>query len=320
MLRGLSNIVASDDSDVSESYPWIGTLITPTLSSAVGIGEDLMLLRIHDRLVRSWATSVSPASSSRARVAMERRARSITAELCLASYQYPFDTTRFGIGCVSVESVDQRDFVLPLRRKSSATALSLKENERVRGTPPSPVRILNIGGLGGPMGTGCSPRRALPTPEPTLSLGSRSPFSSIDQTESAASQRLRRLTEILPQSCSTDPPSRFLEHWTEGANPWDYDWNRAQQDTEAGSQTQETSHDQREDKPRKRRKYSRETVSSQIVPTGVTDSQSAMELDKEIQASSMSTQPMVMSQGELGLYGNRNLAATRKNQKRRAGF
>lgn len=320
ILRGLSDIVASDDPDVSENYPWIGTLITPDLSSAVGIGEDLMLLRIHDRLVRCWASSVSPASSSRARVAIERRARSITAQLCLASYQYPFDITRFGIDFISVESVDRREFVLPLRRKSSATALALKENERAREIPPSPARNLNMGGLGGPVGIGCSPRRTLPTPEPTPSLGSRSPFLSTNQTESAASRRLGRLIKILPQSYSTDPPSGFLEHWTEGANPWDYDWHRAQQDIEAGSQREETSYDQREDRPRKRRKYSRGTLPSQIVPTGVTDSQPAMELDIEMQASSMSTQPMVMSQGQLGLHGSRNLVAKRKNQKRRAGF
>ncbi len=320
MLRGLSDTVASDDPDVSESYPWIGTSITPGLSSAVGIGEDLMLLRVHDRLVRCWASSVSPASSSRARVAIERRARSITAQLCLASYQYPFDTARFGVKSVSVQSVDTTDFVLPLRRKSSATALSQKKTERVRGTTPSPVRNLNMGGLGGLVAIGSSPRRALPTPEPTPSLGSPSAFSSTNQAESAASRRLGRLTKIMPQSYSTDTPSRLLEHWTEGANPWDYDWDRVRQDIEAGSQTEETSHDQREDRPRKRRKHSRGTVSSQNVPTGVTGSQPAMELDKEMRASSNSTQPMVMSQGEPGLYGSRNIVAKRKNRKRMAGF
>lgn len=294
--------------------------MTPGMSSAAGIGGNLVLLRIHDHLVRCWASSLSPTSSSRARVAFERRARSITAQLCLASYQYPFDTARFGNGFISVESVDHRDLVLPLRGKGSDTARYQEENQRVRGIPPSLVMNLDMGGLGGPVGIGFPPRRALPTPEPTPSLGSRSSFLSANQTESAASQRLGRLTRILPRSYSTDPPSRIVELWNEGANPWDYVWNRAEQDIEAGSQTEETSHDRREDRPSKRHKHSRRIAASQIAPTGVTGSQSATELEKGMQASSMLTQPMVMSQGEPGLYGSRNVLAKRKNQKRRAGF
>lgn len=320
MLRGNFDIVASDDQDVSESYPWIGASITSGLSSAVGIGEDLMLARVHDRLVRCWASLVSPASSSRARVAIERRARSITAQLCLASYQYPFNTLRFGNEPISAGSVARTEFVLPLRRKSSAPALSKKENKRAQGTPSSPVKTLNMGGLSSLVGIHSSPRRALPTPEPTPSLGSRSPVST-NQAESAANRRLGRLTKILPRSYATSSTLKLLEHWTEGANPWAYDWDTAQQeDIEDGKWTNGTSQNQRENRPRKRHKHSRGTVTSQIVQTRVTGSQPAVELDLGIQASSMPTQAMVMSQGEPGLYGSRNIVAKRRNQKRMAGF
>ena len=328
VLRIVSKIISQDVQGFVESEPCIGTSITPALSRAVGTGNQLVPSGVYDILVRSWVSSLPAYLPSRARIAVERTARTIAGQLCLAGYQYPFNGEAFDDDSVRAELVDEKkELVLPIRRKSSATVMPQKGKEKVRGTASSPMVPSKVMGDSGFAGTAYSPRRGLPTPEPTPSLRSRSSFSSTNQTESTASGRLRLLTQILPQAYSADSTSNILKHWVEGVDPWEYDWERTQQAIEAETQAvnlEEASQSQKRDRAEKCRKRRLEDtigISSKPVPTRFKGSQPQMGVELETQGSSMSTQPMVMSQVEPGLHGSRRKYLTKRNApKRMAGF
>lgn len=313
-LRLKSSVLTSDGQDVVDIYPCIGVLGMPALCRLVRIGDDLTPASVYDQLIHLWVSSLPPDTSSTARHFLESRARSITAQLCLASYQYLFDDAHFGGGPNLAEPAGHSAFALPLRRKSSATGL-LQEGEDKAAVMLAEGKMSNDSDH---VILDQMPRPTLPTPEPTPSVHSPSLSFSITETESAASQRLRSVTQMLPQSSPADSTSKILDHWTLGMNPWGYLWVKTQQNIEARNETGKTSQGKLEASPRKRPKRDQVGVAPRPVADRITGSQPQSALNSESQRGSLSSQPLVMSQVEPGLYGSR--IKTPARQKRRAGF
>lgn len=306
---------------MAEVEPNVGTFMSPALSSALGIGSELVPAAIYDNFVRTWLTFLPPDSSSRARIAMENYARSIVGQLCLSSYQYPFSRLRSDDISALTGSQGSREVELPLRRKPSATGLSQTGKEKVREIPSLPTTSTRFQAA-----LDSSQTRALPTPELTPSLGSRNSFSSIDQVQNAASRRLGLLAQIPLQTQSPNFTSNILGHWAIGANPWKYDWDRTQRALESESKelqanTSGKSRSHEGLRSQKRDKRREKDNSSQVLVT-VVGSQLQMGQRFETQGSSVASQPMVtMSQVEPGVHGGRKKITAKKNaQKRVAGF
>ena len=333
LLGRVSKTSSIDEAEITEVEPCIGTLITPALTRAIGIGGELVPASLYDNLVGLWIGSLPLNSSGQARIAVERRIRSIAAQLCLASYHYPFHESRLDDHSMSKEPLELREVVLPLRRKASNTALPRKEKGKAqdvhRYPPTSPRASGDRGSLeSGSLRNGAvasSPTRALPTPEPTPSLHSQSSFSSTTLNESAASGRLGLVVTILPQPQVTDSTSNILSRWAIGDDPWSYEWDSRQQARDMKERKTvhgPTARSQVDVRPQKRRKHEPEDSYSQQAPIIIVGSQPQIGQDLDTQGSSMMTQPLVtMSQVEPGIHGSRKKNTAKGNtNKRVAGF
>ena len=324
LLESLNKDVSGNEQGAAEVEPCIGTWISPALSSAVGIGSDLVPAVAYDNLVRRWVGSLPPDSSSRVRIALEIIARSVAGQLCLASYQHPFNGLGLDDRSNSTELSDLREATLSLRPKDPSTESTHKGKGKARDIDLSQLTLSKNGDVNGSMGSGSSPRGAFPTPEPTPSLRSRSSMSSITQAESAGSRRLGSMTTMVPQPQPNDATSSILKHWVTGDDPWKYDWHRpqeaiaAQKRRPSGRAKTQTQEDDRLEERHKRR---REGLSSQLPPVVAVGSQPQTVQGLETQESSVATPPIVMSQMERGVHGGRKQIPAKRNvHKKVAGF
>ena len=324
LLESLNKAISVDEQGAAEIEPCIGTWIPPALSSAVGIGSDLVPAVVYDNLVRRWVGSLPPDSSSRVRIALETMARSVAGQLCLASYQHPFNGLNFDDRSNSTEPSDLREVTLSLRTKDPSTESTYKGKGKARDIDLSHLASLKTGDGNGFMGTGSSPTRPFPTPEPTPSLRSRSSMSSITQAESAASRRLGSMTTMVPQPQSNNPTSSILKHWVTGDDPWKYDWHRPQEAIAAQKRRpsgKAKTQGQEDDRLEERHKRRREGISSQLPPVVAVRSQPQTVQGLGTQESSVATPPIVMSQMERVVHGGRKQIPSKRNvHKKVAGF
>lgn len=296
---------------------------TPSMSTLLGF-NTFEITSVYEALVQTWIAPLPTRVPSRARIALEKLLRDIAAEICLASH-----ALYLGPGLVASEEntegvstgVGPR-FDLPMRRRPSAASLGKgKEKELERSSPalPSSQVSEDVGFLPP------SPFQALPTPEPTPSLHSRSSVSSFAGSEAAASQRLQAFAKITPQPSLPSKMSNLLGQWQLGADPAFYNWEAAQQtaDSEDESENQSRAKQrqrQRNDKRRKRHKEHTVGPSSQPSPKRLGGSQP--QLAKDTQEDSQRIESLVTnSQVEPGRFGGRPTKVKKsKGKNRPAGF
>lgn len=266
----------------------VSKLITPQLRTALGTqtrsGQDLSLSQIYDSLIKSWISTLSRAISSRVRGATEKRLREIATYLYLASFGVVLNSKSVENEKENIEQETvpiEQQLNLPVRRKRSLSDLPIKTLANPPGRSSSPLVSSQISENTGFILPAQPLAPALPTPEMTPSLRSRSSISSLGEAlEDGASKRLRVLASLTPQPALPASASDILHHWTEGINPDDYDWENIQNSIVAEYQDPEDIKDETSAKTRqrleKRLKRQRENAldsSSQPLPTKVGESQ-----------------------------------------------
>lgn len=303
----------------------VSTILTPTLQAGLGIQDAAELSLIYKSLVQTWIVPLSRRIPSRVRIVLEKLLRDMAGQMCLASYAMRVDT-----GPRGKEEKGQSEsfeagarFVLPVRRRTLASSLG-KEKERSdagSSPPPASSQMSEDAGFLPPFAPG-----ALPTPEPTPSLRSRTSVSSLTGSEDPASQRLRAYTSLTPQPALPANMSSLLGHWQVGVDPAKYDWEAAQQATISDDESEDEAQRGQSRRAEKRRKRQRENTigpSSQPTPKRLGDSQAQQGQDPpDVQGSSQQSERVVsMSQVEPGRFGGR-LAKNKKSKvkARPAGF
>lgn len=280
------------------------------------------LSSIYQDLILIWIVPLSRRIPSRTRVALEKVLRDMAGQICLASYA--MRTTKGEEDQNETESLEAGvRFVLPVRRRLSATNLG-KGKERadaVSSPPPASLQMSEDAGFMPP-----SPFAALPTPEPTPSLRSRSSVSSLAGSEDPASQRLRAYASLTPQPVLPTKMSNLLGHWQVGVDPAKYDWEAAQQATVTEDESEDESQARLRQRAEKRRKRQRENTvgpSSQPTPKRLGGNQPRQgQTTRDTQGSSQQTERVVtMSQVEPGKFGGRHAKNKKVKVKARpAGF
>ena len=314
-----------NDTD-EEGQSIISTILTPPLQVGLGIRPTAELSSIYENLIQTWIVPLSRRIPGRVRIALEKSLRDMAGQICLASY-----TIRIDSGTSGQEENDQPEssgpgarFVLPVRRRTSATSLDKGKGRSDAGSSPPPASPQVSEDAGSKP---ASASIALPTPEPTPSLRSRRSHSSLTGTEDPASQRLRAYATLTPQPALPTKMSNLLSHWQVGADPATYDWEAAQQATTATDGDDELQNRQRhraEKRPKRQREQTVGPSSSQPAPKrlGGSQPQQGQVLQDAQQGGSQLTESVVtMSQVEPGRFGGRS--AKRKKLKvkaRPAGF
>lgn len=303
----------------------VAIILTPTLQAGLGFHDTSVLSSVYEDLIQTWIVPMSRQIPGRVRIALEKTLREMAGQLCLASY-----AMRIEVGSGGNEEIDQSKnweagarFVLPVRRRASGTSLG-KGKERldaVRSSPPVSSQMSEDAGV-----MSSSALAALPTPEPTPSLRSRSSISSLASSEDPASQRLRAYASLTPQPALPAKLSNLLAAWQVGVDPASYDWEAAHQATITEDESEDELQKMQRERAKKRHKKQRECViesSSQPMSKGRGGSQPQRAQDtQDMQASSQQIErPVTMSQVEPGKFGGRHAKIKRsKDRTRPAGF
>lgn len=266
----------------------VSKLITPQLMTALGTqtrsGQDLSLSQIYDSLLKSWISALSRAIPSRVRAATEKRLREIATYLYLASFGIVMNSKSVENENENIEQETvpmEQQLNLPVRRRRSLSDLPIKTLANPPGGSSSPLVSSQISEDTGFLPPSQPLAPALPTPEMTPSLRSRSSISSLGAAlEDGASKRLRVLASLTPQPALPASASDILQHWTEGINPDNYDWETIQnamvaeyQDPGDIKDESSTKKRQRLEKRLKRQRENELGSSSQPLPTIVGKSQ-----------------------------------------------
>ena len=301
----------------------VSTILTPTLQAGLGFRDAAELSSIYENLIQTWIVPMSRHIPGRVRIALEKVLRDMAGQICLASYAVHIDLRRNG---KEEEEEDQTEdwevgarYVLPVRRRTSATSLGKGKDRSDAVSSPLPASS-QIAEDADSMPS--SAFAALPTPEETPSLRSRSSVSSLASSEDPASQRLRAYVSLTPQPVLPTKISSFLDHWQIGVDPAGYDWEATQQTTVAEDESQTRQH-QRAEKRLKRQRDSTVGPSSQPTPKRLGGSQPQQGKDSQrMQSSSQQTERAItMSQVESGKFGGRHAKHKKaKDKKRPAGF
>lgn len=304
---GQLNISDDDHLDSGENKKVsINSTPTPLMQDVLNLEDDAGMFTVHDSLVQIWITSLSYGIPSRIRMALERRLRNTAARIILSNYAVSFgpkladdqqagDTPASSLGA---------QFSLPVRRRSSMSNLSKGKKAAARSSSPflSSQVSEDAGFLPPPT------RGALPTPEPTPSLHSRSSISSLTASEDASSIYLRAFTSIKPQPALSMNHSNCLGHWGTVANPDDYNWEATQQLFASDDEDQAEERVKQWERAQKRQKRRRGTTdgsSSQPQPRKFGGSQPP-QLHDDPQGSSQATPALgTASQVEPGRFGGR---------------
>ena len=305
----------------------VSSILTPTLNASLGFRDTTELSSVYEDLIQTWIVPMSHQIPGRVRLTLEKSLRDLAGQICLASY-----AMRVNLGREGEEEKDQSEnweagarFELPLRRRTSATNLSKgKGKERsdvLSSPPPASSQVSEDAGF-----MPSSAFAALPTPEPTPSIRSRSSVSSLASSEDPASKRLRAYASLTPQPVLPRKMSNLLAHWQVGVDPAKYDWEAAQQAniTQDGNED-EPRERQRQQAERQHKRQRENTVgpSSQPTPKRLGTSQPQQGLDtRHMQGSSQQTGTAVtMSQVEPGNFGGRHAKIKKpKDKGRPAGF
>ena len=303
----------------------VSSILTPKVQAGLGFRDSAEISSIYENLIHNWIVPMSRQIPGKVRIALEKSLRDMAGQICLASY-----AMRIGMGSKGEEDEDQSEkrevggqFVLAVRRRTSATSLGKgkERSDAVHSSPPASSQLSQDAGF-----MSSSASAALPTPEPTPSLRSRSSVSSLASSEDPASQRLRAYASLIPQPALPAKMSDLLGHWQVGVDPAKYDWETARQATVTGGESvdelQKNQHHQTK-KQLKRQKVSTISPSSQPTPKRLVVSQPQQSQEiQSLQGSSQQTErPVTMSQVEPGKFGGR-LAKNKKvkDKGRPAGF
>ncbi|KAL8825174.1 MAG: hypothetical protein Q9191_004570 [Dirinaria sp. TL-2023a] len=316
MIQKLGKKVSGDDDDITESEVLTGQSFTPSLCESWGIGDSFTLSRVYEILIIHWLKPLSPKTPSRVRISIERVARAVAAQLCLAAFRYPASLhAPIEHTVTKQQNAAQREVVLALRHRASATEFSPKRQQMVQPADLFPAKALREGKGNRPT----SPRKgARQTPDATPSIRFRSSSLSPHHTESLASQRLGTRVRLEPQLYDGDSTASILKHWDEGVDPWSYDWESAQQAIDSESQanfvgeSSSTQNEPKAEQPHKRRRVESTGTSSQPPPNRSTNSQPVTNISREPHGSSQPDLPTLMSQPEPGHHGSRKLTRAKK--------
>ena len=320
----------------SENENWSGTdeerqlvvsnILSSTLQAGLGIRDTAELSSIYESLIQTWMVPMSRGIPGRVRIAFEKSLRDLAWRICLASHAIGVDS-----GTKAKEGKDQQNsseagarFVLPVRRRPSVTSLGKGKtrSDALSSPPPASSQMSEDAGF-----MNSSALEALPTPEATPSLRSRSSVSSLAGSEDPASQRLRAYASLAPQPALPAKMSNLLYHWQLGIDPAKYDWEAAQQANASDDGIEDESRRKRRQRHEKKLKRQRENTvgpALQPMPKRLGDSQPQQGQDAQaMQGSSQQTEKAVtMSQVQPGKFGGRN-AKTKKPRvlkPRPAGF
>ena len=284
-----------------------------SLCHKLGLGHTIELSQIYEYMVRYWISTLPPHSPGRVRLINEKLARTIAAQLSLAWYRVDQSFSLLDSGHDELEAQNLDQLGVQALQRSSSPASS------------GPSKWLLPTKMSGSAAFAQSSQQSLPTPEPTPSIRSRSSMSSLYAGETLASQRIRsRVSYLMPQQNSDASISSIISHWGDGLNPHLYDWEVAKRtnavDNE-GTDVDDSSQQRRKRRlEKKRARLQERTDASSSQPASRELQSSQLQESLGTQQSSLTAEPIVMSQAEPGLYGSRRNMAKNKSQKRRAGF
>ncbi|MCJ1390445.1 hypothetical protein MMC18_003304 [Xylographa bjoerkii] len=232
MLNGIHDGTIIPSADLIDEmkldhYLRTWSLLTMTMANTISAHRDyndeISLLPLYESVLDSWIKPLRSHVPGRTRVDLERRLRKISMQLYLSC-----QGVHYGLHIYEQENptiltdIEDDEFVLPLRRKASATNLPRKGKERTReSSPEHPIDSASQEYLP-------NVPRMLPTPEPTPSLHSQHSASSITSTNLVPYQRLQALTSIEPQLALSDSLTQLLSHWSIGEDPTQYSWTDTQ--------------------------------------------------------------------------------------------
>lgn len=319
VIQKLERMVSGDDEDIAESEFLVGPSFTPSLCESWGIGDSLILSHAYEMLINRWLKPLSPKTPNRVRIAIERVARAVAGQLCLAAYRYPASLrSPIEDTVVMQQNAEKLKVVLAFRHKASMTGPSSRGKQKVQSADPFSANAVE-GGRGNGFIRPTSPREgALPTPDPTPSIRSRSSSLSTKPTESLASHRLGALVSLEPQLYDADATASILKHWGEGVDPWSYDWESTQQAIDSESranlvgESSPTQNESKAEQPHKRRRMESTGTSSQPIPNRAISSQPLTNFSRETHGSSQGDLPTMMSQPEPGYHGTRKSIRAKK--------
>ena len=315
-----------DDKDGGRQL-MVSTILTPKLQASLGLRDSAELHSIYEHLIQTWLVPMSRQIPGRVRIAMEKILRDIAGQICLASY-----AIRIDVGSKGEEEEDRSEnweagarFILPVRRRTSATGLGKGKGKERSDAVPSPPRVSSqMSEDASVMPPSALP--ALPTPEPTPSLRSGSSVASFASSEDPASQRLRAYASLTPQPALPTRTANLLDHWQVGVDPAKYDWEAAYQATVTEDESGDESQKRQGQRAAKRRKKQGESTvwpSSQPTSKRLGDSQPQQgQFPYVLESSSPQTEKAVtMSQVEPGKFGGRRAQKKKlKVKDRPAGF
>jgi len=261
--------LAAEGNDCLKQVHLDSSLIRPATEVDFVAGKELSLSQIHDSLIRCWITPLASSIPGRVRVTIEKRLREIAVQIFLASY---------GIQSEPGPTQDENDplteqglFTLPVRRKSSFSSLIKRGKER---EAPSRSSLPQVSSqvsqdAGFTQSNPQPPPGTPPIPDPTPSLYSNSSASSLPRSEDPASQRLRTLATLTPQTFLPRSMQNILSHWTVGTNPDAYSWEakQAAPETESTETEAQTKKGRKLEKQLKRKRQNTMPSSSQSVPS-----------------------------------------------------
>jgi RNA polymerase I-specific transcription initiation factor RRN6 len=189
---------------------------------------------LYDRLIDTWVASLPKSASGRMRLAKERTARRVAAELYLS-----------GIGVMLKDPERQREadpgervrsrgqsIEMPVRPRGRPPGVTGKGKGKEQREPSGPVQLstrdtsleLEAGQVGSSVSS--QPQSLFPTPDTTPSHYSYLSSSLGESgTEDASCTRLRAYTSLTPQPSLPPTMSSILAHWKVGSDPSSYSWN-----------------------------------------------------------------------------------------------
>lgn len=269
------------------------------------IDEKTLMSRIYDSLMTAWISPLSNRIPGRIRVVVEKNIREIAAQICLASLGIHLNPIALQDEDIDGQPSPEHDGTLnlPLRRKSSFQKRSVQRGAKSAERSSSPLASSHISEDVGFMPASAQASQALPTPEMTPSLRSRSSVASLGESEDPACQRLKALAKLASQPALPIPASNILRQWSIGADPANFDWEAVQQDLDAENPSEDEASipkakKRRRDKKLRKRKSDIDLASSsQTTATTVRASQQPPVLNTSIQPPQ-----------RLGLHGSSQLA------------
>jgi hypothetical protein len=297
---------------------------TPSMRTASSLTEDPQISDVYESLIKTWITPLSRKIPTRVRMTMEKTMRNTAAQIFLSSHAVTFAAKSADAeeerGETPAPSVGEK-LSLPVRRRVSMSKIIKGKEQIARSSSPLASSQISedIGFL--PR----APFGALPTPEPTPSLHSRSSVSSLTTSEDPASLRLRAYAPLAPQSALPIKLSSYLGHWEVGAAPDSENWEKAQENCASDDENDAGERVKQWERGQKRLKRRREpTVGSsfQPQPKRIGGSQ-PQHIQEDTRGSSQATPAIATaSQMEPGRFGGRPGRAAKKKTSgiRPAGF